>query len=151
MMNPIEAFGKTGATGIILGIWAAAIICIIGAVSQAQRTSDMASQAQALQSLIPATINIREESLAKEDYDVIASSLSARYTSVKIASGRKALEIQSNSVDAYSAWLAAMFDVMASRPDVRWKVVTLCAGESCSGPSFRVELEGIRRIANSGG
>lgn len=149
MNNPLDAFGRAGTTGIILGIWAAALICIFGAVSQARSTADISSQAQALQALIPAGVKIKEETLNKEDYDQIATGVASRYSSVKVVSTKKSLEIQANNVESYSAWLASLFDVMASRTDVRWKVITLCAGESCSGPAFRVELEGIKRVAST--
>lgn len=149
MMNPLEAFGKVGATGIILGIWAAALICVMGAISEARSTSDVESQAAALQQLVPAGIRIKESTLNRNDYDQIAKGLSTKYSTIDIAAGRKYLEIQANSVESYSAWLAALFDVMASRPNVRWSVRSMCAGESCNGPKFNVELEGVERIATT--
>jgi len=133
MARAIAAFDR--ASGVIIAtIWGSAIVLsILANISVGRALSAREELAQA-EASIPLTPNVTQVSVPPQELADTVEKLQKRYGTVLQVMQKKGdsiVTILSKDPTAFSTWLTAITYLDIIRPDIAWKIDTLCVGVKC--------------------
>lgn len=145
MNRLIEAARQAGLTAALVSVWTAAIIVALLVMVNARQTFAALHEKQELAALTGvAHGKLDVAPIGNGEYQMAANRLKTLHPGLEIAAREGSLVISAKELSQYEQWRFGINDALNVLPGAKWRVKSVCLGESCTPGRFTIQLVASR-------